>query len=194
MKKLPLILLFVLLFQYSSFAQENKRIVVYAKIIDGDTIPIIPLPEVTVYSFKVFKNKREARRITRLMRNVRKVYPYAKLAGIKLNKYGKILEEAKNDRERRKIMKKAEKEIKEEFGNDLRKLNFSQGKILIKLIDRETGSSSFKLVQELRGKFVAFFWQTFARLFGYNLKTEYDPDGEDRAIEIIVLMIENGSL
>jgi len=194
MKKLPLILFFVLLFQYSGFAQENKRIVVYAKIIDGDTIPIIPLPEVTVYSFKVFKNKREARRITRLMRNVRKVYPYAKLAGIKLNEYGEILEEAKNDRERRKIMKKAEKEIKAEFGNDLRKLNFSQGKILIKLIDRETGTSSFKLVQELRGKFVAFFWQTFARLFGYNLKTEYDPEGEDRAIETIVLMIENGAL
>ncbi|MBI9037585.1 MAG: DUF4294 domain-containing protein [Bacteroidales bacterium] len=194
MKKLALILFLLFLIPFSNSAQENKRIVVYAKVVDGDTIPIIPLPEVTVYSFKVFKNKREARRITRLMRNVRKVYPYAKLAGIKLNEYGEILEEAKNDRERRKIMKMAEKEIKAEFGDDLRKLTFSQGKILIKLIDRETGTSSFKLVQELRGKFVAFFWQTFARLFGYNLKVEYDPEGEDRAIETIVLMIENGAL
>jgi len=194
MKKLVLILFLVVLFPFSNFSQENKRIVVYAKVVDGDTIPIIPLPEVTVYSFKVFKTKREARRITRLMRNVRKVYPYAKLAGIKLKEYNEILEEAKNDKERRKIMKKAEKEIKAEFGNDLRKLTFSQGKILIKLIDRETETSSFKLVQELRGKFVAFFWQTFARLFGYNLKVVYDPEGEDRAIETIVLMIENGAL
>ncbi len=194
MKKLHFILFFVLLLPFSSFAQENKRIVVYAKVIDGDTIPIIPLPEVSVYSFRVFKTKREARRITRLMRNVRKVYPFAKLAGIKLNEYNEILLEAKNDKERRKIMKKAEKEIKADFGDDLRKLTFTQGKILIKLIDRETGTSSFKLVQELRGKFVAFFWQTFARLFGYNLKVKYDPEGEDRAIETIVLMIENGAL
>jgi hypothetical protein len=194
MKKLLLILFLILLFPFSNFAQENKRIVVYAKVVDGDTIPIIPLPEVSVYSFRVFKTKREARRITRLMRNVRKVYPYAKLAGIKLNEYSEILKSAKNDKERRRIMKKAEKEIKVEFGDDLRKLTFSQGKILIKLIDRETGTSSFKLVQELRGKFVAFFWQTFARLFGYNLKVQYDPKGEDRAIEIIVLMIENGAL
>ena len=113
MKKLLLILFLILLFPFSNFAQENKRIVVYAKVVDGDTIPIIPLPEVSVYSFRVFKTKREARRITRLMKNVRKVYPYAKLAGIKLNEYSEILKGAKNDKERRRIMKKAEKEVDE---------------------------------------------------------------------------------
>ncbi|RLD53296.1 MAG: DUF4294 domain-containing protein, partial [Bacteroidetes bacterium] len=62
----------------------------------------------------------------------------------------------------------------------------------IKLVDRETGESSYALVQELRGKFTAFFWQTFARLFGYNLKIKYDPLGEDKDIENIVVMIEQG--
>ena len=105
-----------------------------------------------------------------------------------------ILKNAETDAERKKLMKQAEAELKDEFEDDLRKLTFKQGLILIKLVDRETGSSSYVLVQELRGKFVAFFWQTFARFFGYNLKTEYDPHGADREIEEIVVMIENGQI
>ena len=105
-----------------------------------------------------------------------------------------MLLEANNDKERKKIIKQAEKEINEEYGNDLRDLTFSQGKILIKLVYRETGSSSYELVAELRGKFRAFFWQAFARLWGFNLKNEYDPEGEDKEIEFIVQMIEAGQI
>jgi hypothetical protein len=108
--------------------------------------------------------------------------------------YETILMNAANDKERRRIMKQAEDELRNEFEDDLKKLTFKQGAILIKLVDRETGNSSYELVQELRGKFVAFFWQAFARLFGYNLKEEYDPDGADREIEEIVVMIENGQI
>lgn len=194
MKKFIYILSFLIIASYHGFSQETDRIVVFARIIDGDTVPIIKLPEINVYSFKIIKSKRKARKLSRLIKNVKKVYPYAKLAGIKLQEYNEIFLTMSSEKEKRKLMRQVEKELKDEFGDELRNLTFSQGKILIKLIDRETGNSSFELVQELRGKFIAFFWQTFARIFGYNLKIKYDPEGEDRNIEIIVLMIENGSI
>ena len=194
MKKFICILSFLIIASNQGFSQENDRIVVFARIIDGDTVPIIKLPEINVYSFKIIKSKRKARKLSRLIKNVKKVYPYAKLAGIKLQEYNEIFLTMSSEKEKRKLIRQVEKELKDEFGDDLRSLTFSQGKILIKLIDRETGNSSFELVQELRGKFIAFFWQTFAKIFGYNLKIKYDPEGEDKNIEIIVLMIENGSI
>ena len=175
------------------FAQEQKAIVVYGTIVDGDTIPVIPLREVNIYSWKLLDAK-QARKMTKLMKNVKIVYPYARLAGIKLDEYEEILMHASDDRERRKIMKQAEDEIEAEYGQELRDLTISQGKILIKLIDRETGESSYDLVSDLRGEFRAVFYQAFARIFGYNLKIKYDPEGEDKDIEMIVLMIENGQL
>lgn len=175
-------------------AQDIHSVVVEAVVIDGDTIPTIGLQEIEVYSIVIPKSKRQRKKLTRLIKNVKKVYPWAKLAGIQLRKYEEELVAAPNERQRRKIMKKAEKEINEKYGNDLKKLTFSQGKILIKLVDRETGNSSYDLVQDLRGNFTAFFYQAFARLWGYNLKEKYDPEGEDRKIETIVRMIERGQI
>ena len=175
-------------------AQEEDRIVVYARVIDGDTIPVIPLKDVYIFSYRVVKNKRQAKRYSKLVRNVKKVYPYAKLAGIKFREYEEILINTPDKKEQKRIMKQAEDELKVEYGEDLKKLTFSQGKILIKLVSRETGNSSFELVQDFRGRFVAFWWQAFARIFGYNLKMDYDPEGEDKDIDVIVLMIENGQL
>ncbi len=91
-------------------------------------------------------------------------------------------------------MKQAEQEIKDKYGNELRELTFSQGIILIKLLDRETGETSYKLVQELRGNFTAFWYQAFARLWKFNLKTKYDPEGEDKQIETIIKMIDRGQI
>lgn len=177
-------------------AQEisKERIVIYARMLEGDTIPIIHLDEVNIYSFRPYKSHRQARRMTKLIRNVKEVYPYAKIAGIKLREYEMILADVEDKKERKNIMKQAEKELEEEFGDDLREFTFSQGKILIKLVYRETGESSYELVAEMRGKFRAFFYQTFARVFGFNLKNEYDPEGEDAEIEFIVRMIESGQI
>lgn len=175
-------------------AQEPESKIVIARVVDGDTLITYDLPEYLVTAKMPRQLRRLARQNARLVYNVKKAYPYAKIAGMKLREYEVILRNAKSDAERRKIMKQAEEELKAEFEDDLRKLTFKQGLILIKLVDRETGNSSYVLIQELRGKFVAFFWQTFARIFGYNLKTEYDPEGEDRKIEEIVVMIENGEL
>ncbi|MCF8235610.1 MAG: DUF4294 domain-containing protein [Bacteroidales bacterium] len=193
--KTHLNIIFLLLFlPIGMQAQQSDSAFVYAKVIDGDTIPMITLEQVEIFSFHGIDTKRDKRRLSRLIRNVKAVYPYAKIAGIKFEKYSGELEQIESKRERKALMKQVEQEIKEDFGDDLRKMTFSQGKILIKLIDRETDNSSYEIVEEFRGAFVAFFWQTFARLFGFNLKVSYDPDGDDKTIETIVLMIENGQI
>ncbi len=192
---------FLLLVNSKGWSQQTAdttdvadTLVVLAKVEHGDTTLIMTLPEVNVYAMRLFDSRRDIRKVERLIYHVKKVYPFAKLAGIKLREYDKKLVNAKNDRERRRIMRKAEKEINEEFGGDLRDLTFTQGKILLKLIDRETGNTSYDLVKELRGGFTAFFYQGFARIWGYNLKSDYDPKDEDELIETIVTLIERGQL
>jgi hypothetical protein len=175
----------------SNLLGQETNNVVKGTVHDGDTIPEVDLKEVIIFSW-INKSKKEERRLTRLMRNVKVAYPYAKLAGIKLVEYEEILANVSSNKERRQIMKQLEKEIKEEYGQDLRDLTFTQGKILLKLIDRETGNSSYKLVADLRGSFTAVFYQAFARIFSYNLKVKYDPGGKDSDIEMIVRMIDNG--
>jgi hypothetical protein len=164
------------------------------QIIDGDTITLVDIKPVVIFPPVAFPNKRAAARYDKLVYNVKKVYPYAKLAGQQLAAYKAILDTIPSEKNRKIFLKKAEKELEARFGDELKDLTFSQGKILIKLIYRETGNSTFDIVKELRGGFTAFIWQTMARLFGYDLKTNYDPGGDDRAIEQIVLMIEAGAI
>ncbi len=178
----------------SSYQEQDNITILRANIKNNDTLYFASLPAFTIVKKYPRKFRAALRRHDKLVRNVKKVYPYAKIAGLKLHEYEDLLKNASSDRERRKLMKQAEKELKEQFEGDITKLTFSQGIILIKLIDRETGNSSYVLIQELRGKVIAFFWQSVARLFGYNLKSGYDPEGEDREIEFIVQQIENGEL
>lgn len=192
MRFLLLSILFLVMLPFVLCGQEKDFHVLQKKIVGNDTIPYVRISGVEIYDFKIFKNKRQAKRNNKLIRNVKKVYPWAKLAGKKLIEYESILAGMETEKEKRRIMKQVEKEIQQEYGGELKKLTLSQGKILIKLIDRETGDTSYELVQDFRGNFVAFFYQSFARIFGYNLKNRYDPEGEDRNIEIIVRMIENG--
>ncbi len=175
-------------------AQQIKPIESISIIISGDTLPLFRLKEVKILSLKIPKTRKGRKRLTRLVRNVKKVYPYARMAGIKLRQYDILMTKAKNKKERRRLMRRAEKEIKAEYGKPLEHLTFTQGKILIKLIYRETGNSSYDLVKELRGNFTAFFYQTFARIWGYNLKMNYDPKGKDYKIETIVTLINQGKL
>jgi len=190
-KFLPIPLFFFI--ALCSFSQEQDKIVVYGKIVEEDTIPVIQLKEVNIYTWKILTASEE-RKLTRLMKNVKIAYPYARLAGLKLVEYEDILLLAPDEKARRKIMKKIEDELEDEYGKELRELTISQGRILLKLVDRETGTSSYKLVEEFRGEFRAVFYQAFARIFGLNMKLRYDPEGEDREIEYIVRMIENGQL
>lgn len=175
---------------YTEFSYEVAEI----EVIDGDTFVIWNIPEVKIYAHPTFSRKRDYRKYERLIRNVKKAYPYAKIAGEKLAEVNDIMLTLKTEKERKEYIKQVETELLDEFQEELKDLTITQGKILIKLIDRETGDTSYELVEELRGKFSAIFWQALARLFGSNLKTEFDADGEDHLINQIVLMIENGQL
>nr|MDQ3049185.1 DUF4294 domain-containing protein [Bacteroidota bacterium] len=122
------------------------------------------------------------------------VYPYAILAAAKLKEYDRILSQIEDVKEREKYMKIAEKQLKKEFGEELKKLSVNQGRILIKLIDRETGKTTYDVVKDMRGSFSAFMWQGVALMFNSSLKSDYDGTGEDKAIEAAIVMIENGEL
>ena len=174
----------------------SQYTVVYARIEGNDTILIVDLPEVDIDLMNRYFQITETRQGRRLVNNVRKVYPYAKLASVKLHEYDTILANASNDMERSQLMRQAEDELTAQYTEELTHLTFSQGAILIRLIDRETGNTSYKLVQDLRGKVTAFFYQGFARLWGYNLKSQYDPHNnpEDDEIETIVTLLERGQI
>ena len=159
---------------------------------DNDTLPLVELPEVRVYERRDFEYLYLKRRYRRLIYNVKKAYPYSKIAGTRLKALDDYLVTLESEKERKEYISQAEKEIMEEFERDVKKLTVTQGIILVKLIDRETGRTSYEVIKELKGGFTAFFWQGIARLFGNNLKTEYDPEDQDRIIEDIVLGIEAG--
>lgn len=177
-------------------AQQGGGMVVFGTIYQGDTIPMLYLDVVRVNGYVCPLSEAEKKKYKKLIRNVKVTYPYAKQAGKLLDRYTVVLNNAKNDSQRKKIMKQAEKEIENKFGSTLKKLNRSQGKILLRLIDRETGSDSYALVKELRGSFRAAFYQALGKLFGYNLRSKYDPvnNSEDRIIERIIYGIETKKL
>lgn len=191
---LPLLLVFWLGDLPCAKSQDVQGITVRATIVDGDTIAYMSLPVIRVYAPKVFKSKREERRWSKLVNNVKRVYPYAVLAADKMKEYEAVLLTAKNEKEQKRLMKEAEENLKKQFEKDIRNMTFSQGKILIKLIDRQTGSTSYHIIKEFRGSLSAFFWQSVGKLFGANLKDEYDAQGDDKLIEEIVIMIERGDL
>ena len=143
-------------------------------------------------------NKKSKKRYTRLEKNVRKVYPYALKISDLLSEYSSIIEGLDQYsgfikyQKKRSIFSKIEDDLISEYGYSIKKLRKSQGRILIKLVDRETDRTSFQIIKEFRNIFSAGFWQLTARVFGHNLLSEYNPDdGEDRMIENIINKIEN---
>ncbi len=164
------------------------------RVESGDTMPTILLQEVVVVARASGKARRRAERQERLVRNVVKVYPYARVSADLLDQYGQELASLAEGRPRDLYMKLAEAELRAEFEAEITDMTISQGRILIKLIDRETGSTGYELVKQLRGGFQAFLWQGVARIFGNDLKDDYDPAGEDAAIEQVVRRIQAGEL
>jgi len=191
-------LLYILSLFYTAtlFAQNGEILVYEAKLNGRDTIPIITLDDVVITSSKKSKrlSKRYKKKYSRIKRKVLKVYPYSQITKALIEDYESELVEIENQKDRKFYMKNAEDELKAEFEGEIRNLTVSEGRILIKLIDRETGKTSFDLIKQLRGSLTAFMWQSVARIFGSNLKQEYDAFGEDEIIEEIILAIERGEL
>lgn len=173
-----------------SVIQATKTVV-----LDGDTIKVNLLPEVVVHSLRVFKKKRDQKKYDRLVYNVRRAYPFSVLAGEHMAKYQEVYPTLTR-KERKAIIGLFEDEVKNKYGNALRKLSFTQGRILLKLVDRQTSLTAYEIVKDMKGMFSAFFYQGMASFFDLDLKEEYNPEQnlEDTMIEEIVLMIESGQL
>jgi len=161
---------------------------------DGQTYPSIELKEVVVYGRLPKGVKFNYRRHARLVYNVKKVYPYSIIVREELGRVNRLLETMPNEKDRRNFLQQYEKDIFNQYEDDMKHLTITQGKILIKLVDRETLNTSYDLISEYRNRFTASFWQTIARLFGTNLKAGYDPAGEDYLIEQVISEIEAGRL
>jgi len=172
--------------------QQDNSVVTRAVVEGSDTLPIIELPEVMVYERRDFEYLYLKRRYRRMIRNIKKAYPYAQIAGVKLKELDDHLATLDNEKEQKAYINQAEKEIMDQFEKQVKRLTVTQGIILVKLIDRETGRTSYQVIKELKGGFTAFFWQGIARIFGNNLKTKYDPENQDKVMEDIVLGIEAG--
>lgn len=156
----------------------------------GDTVQVEILPPIYIYHWK---NKKDYKNYRRTVYNLKKVYPYAQTAKNKMQELEARYKDANSNREKKTIVKQLEKELFAEFEAPLRNLTVSQGRMLIKLIDRETGQTSYSVLKEFKGSFKAVFWQGVARLFGNNLKKQYDKHGEDKILEELVLMCEDGT-
>ena len=170
--------------QDTSFPQRELM------LLDGDSIPTygIPLKEVVLFQPLRFKTRLELKRYLILKRKTLKVYPYAKLAADRLTILNERLDNLDNKKSRKKYLKRMEKFIYEEFEEDLKKFSRSEGKILIRLVHRQTGKTTFNLVKELRTGWKAFWYQTTASLFKLSLKDTFDPEYsfEDYLIEDIL--------
>lgn len=166
-----------------------------ASVLDGDTVPLVHLRPVRVVAKFALLSEKEIRKNQKLIRNVKKTLPYAKEAR-------RRLEELENEmagmsaKKRKDYIKQVEQELLAEFRDDLENLTFSQGKVLLKLVDRETGSNSYTLVADLRGKFRASFYNTFARMFGFNMKERFDPkhNKDDNLLDRVARSVEYGRL
>ncbi len=191
------VILFIFCINISN-AQTRRREVISAYVINGDTILYIQLPEVVVTGKAKKRSQRyyerQYRNQTRLEYNVKKVYPYARMAANKINEIELKLSKIKKESERKEALKEEYSQLMKNFKEPLTRLSVSQGRILIKLIYRETNNTSFTHIREYRGSVNAYFWQSLALLFGHNLKSTYDPCGEDAEIEAIVLKIEKGEM
>ncbi len=161
---------------------------------DGQTYPLVELDEITVIDEAPREVRFNFRRHARLVYNVRRVYPYALIVRDEFGRINRTLEMLPSDRAKDNFLRQYEKDLFKTYEGDIRKLTFTQGKILIKLIDRETQLTSYDLIRDYRGKFAATFWQSIARIFGSDLKASYEPAGDDYLIELIVRDIEAGRL
>jgi hypothetical protein len=164
---------------------KNDTIQTYVTLDSGKLIPWIVYPEIKIVDIRIFKSEADRQAYNQLVYNVHKVMPYAHFAGERYRQLQRDLAVTGDKHKQKELISACNDQIKDLFKREIENLTISQGEVLIKLIDRETGNTSFELVSELKGGIDAFMLQSVARIFGHNLKETYDPD-EDRDIEQIL--------
>lgn len=169
--------------------------VVYAIIEDGDTIPQLVLPTIYVFPEMKFETAKQEKFYWKTVRDVKRTLPYAKAIGSTMRRINAELEKIPEEKDRKAYMKSKEDELIGQYEGDMRRMTLSQGKMLIRLVDRECDQTSYELIKQYRGGVRAFFWQGFAKLFGADLKTTFDKDKkEDQIVERVILLVEAGQL
>ena len=163
-------------------------------LVDGDSIQYMEMSNVYVYPQLTFSSKRQEGAYMRLVKNVKKTLPIAKEVRQILIETAEYLETLPDKKSKDEHMKRVETSVYREYKPKMKKLTYSQGKLLIKLINRECNSTSYEAIQAFMGPIRAGFWQAFAWAFGASLKKQYDPEGTDRLTERVVLMVEAGQL
>lgn len=191
-QKLTTMLLLVILSATTSFSQQsiNDTLKIQAIIYQGDTIPMSVLSNIYVQSHLTNSQKEALARYNRLRNAVYVTYPYARKAGIILNDINAHLEHISDKKERKKYINSRDKELKKEFTTPITNLTVYQGKILMKLINRETSNNCYEIIKEYQGGLTARVYQTVAFFFSSNLKQPYDSKNEDLAIEKIVREVQ----
>lgn len=163
-------------------------------LVDNDSIQYVELNTLYVYPKLTFKNERQRQAYNRLVANIKKVLPIAKEVNSIIVETYEYLQTLPDKKSKDEHMKRVEKGIRKEYTPRMKKLTYSQGKLLIKLVYRECNSSSYQLIQAFLGPIRAGFYQAFASLFGASLTKKYDPEGVDKYTERIVRQVEAGQI
>ncbi|MBO5380768.1 MAG: DUF4294 domain-containing protein [Bacteroides sp.] len=163
-------------------------------VYEGDTIPYFTLPTVHIFKPIYFKNNRERQKYNKLVRDVKKVLPLSKEIRRAVLETYEVLQTLPTEKARNAHIKAVEKSVKKQYTPIMKKLTFSQGKLLIKLVDRQTNSTGYELVKAFMGPLKAGFYQAFAALFGASLKKEYDATGDDAMVERVIILVESGQI
>lgn len=196
------ILLFMLTFcmQFTCLAQNTNTeqgdqvFITRGFIYHGDTIPWIQLRTVHVFKELKFKKKKDYENYQRLIRDVKKVLPIANEVNAAIIETYEYLQTIPNEKERKRHIKDLEKGIKQQYTPRLKKLTSRQGKLLIRLVDRQSHQTTYELVKAFLGSFRATTYQVFASMFGFSLKKHYDPEGDDALTERVIILVENGQV
>jgi hypothetical protein len=164
------------------------------QVVGNDTIYLAFLRDVHIYPPLKFTSKNQEKFYWRTVRDVKKTLPYAKIVGREFRAVNALLPTLPKEIDRKKYLSQYEKDIFRKYEPDLRKFTVSQGRLLLKLIDRECNSTSYDLIKSYRGNVSAVFWQGIARIFGSNLKSQYDASGDDKIVERVIVLVESGQL
>lgn len=152
------------------------------------------IPNIYVFTPLKFKSEKDRIEYTKLVRDVKKTLPYARLIAKSIIESYEFMETLPDEKSKQKHLEEVQKYMMKEYKPKMKKLTRRQGQILVKLVDRECNTSSYNIVKSLLGSFKATMYNTFAGLFGNSLKTKYEPDGKDQMIERIVIMIDQGQI
>ena len=190
-----LVVLFLLMCFATPHAQADE-VQLMAQVRCGDTIPVVFLREVYVYPPLRFKSKKQERFYWRTVRDVKKTLPYAQLIAREMQFTDSVLATMPLKKEQQAYMNKYERQLFKKYEKSFRGMTARQGFMLMKLVDRQCDQTSSEVNKYYKGGFVAFFWQGIARLFGNNLKVEFDAEmnEEDKIVNRIITLVEAGQL